>query len=790
MKKIIVFLFFFVLSISNVNAAQWYRDYNDAKDPNTDLIYNVEEFWVSDDSINIKGWFFLDMINTIALSEGSQNFDLYIIALRKSDVASYKNNRASVSHYRKHVEIFSGENDLYSTLCYHIGVGYCNEVFFGYKGAGYVPSGNDVVTNAGIQSGVPYASCKPTATNPYPSCTHYNPYFEVKLLYSEIESKISLDDEITFIIEAEYDILNVGTNGGCHYDSSKNDDYFINCKGNGKGNRDHIISRILTITDDYTSRNGILKDESSLGVVKNIHSDYQLYNVIETGLIRRIVSGAFEIYEPNERNYFSYGVNGVFNIENVKKMEVPQKKLQGYHTREINYYGVKFNSDGSCDVDDWCYHSYDASGIEGYASSTWGGIEGYISIKLETVPEPPDLPNCLVDLNGACEYNGSISCFDLISKSFSNDFLNQRLNSSCPSAGSATLTVKKVYDIVESFKFNYNEDLFDISKKYWPGIKLDKEFKYSFERNISYSNSLIYPDYYLYVSFYKNFSTIPGVLDCREVSGYVDNDFLTTRGVNINFNTLNLESEVKNKSEKEPKLSYNYLNSNDAENKYIKSSNIILTSVLNDDSYSVDGYKVDYNIKKAFINKNSGIVRYKNSGNSMTEIDSGSYYFIPFNVKNGGDDFYVKSNSDEKLYFYTNLLDVGLYADVDINSVCYVNLEPGNLENMRYRVIDLQDPFPNVRGNNYPKNWIELLTRNNNNLKFLYNRYIANNKEYYKANLTTNNISLVRENNDNNLNGKYLEVGSSDDKTLLNNSNIFSSGNVYKYKVGTKEVAR
>lgn len=751
MKKIILFLALFTFCNLKVNAdSDWYNDYNTAKDPNTKLIYNIEKFTVTNDGVDIQGWAFLDMVNTIAFPSRSQNYDLYIIALNKGDVLSYMNNPDNVDYYKKRVTTFYGENSLYSTMCYHIGSqNYCNEVFFGYLGGTYNPNGSDTIQNGEIKSGVPYASCSGGNT----SCTHYNPYFKVSLKYSDIQSNvfISNEEEITFIIEISYDDIDIKTSGsGCVYNKNKSVNYFDNCKGNGENNRTDSVSRVLTITDDAYGKNGILSNIGNLDIVKNINCTYQLKNVIEYGLIRYYNGTKFDIYQPtsNYAHYFSYQTGSLYDIVDIDKITVPKKCLAGFGgstANKVYYYGVEFDTNPVCSGDT-CYHPHKVGGMLGYAPSTWGGIEGYISITVKNVIKKPGLSDCLAPVGSSCEYDKTISCPKYVYKSIKGDednLFNDKLNVGC--SGETSITVYKIYDFVENLKLNYNENLFDQTKKFWPGIKLDKEFRFNFNRIITISPSIEHGETYYEVKFNKNISNNPSVVNCDQVSGLVNYEYLTNRGIYLDSSSIDFEGEIQKQNEKLPALYYDYLNSNDSNYRYDVGNSNIIDSIADGDSYTLEGYKVDYQLKNAFINKKSSKVEYRDYSVSSDEDNPGKYYFIPFNV-----------DVTKKLEFTNVLKDVSLLVDnVNLNSKCSVDLENGNLETMKYRVINISKPFPNKEPQLgvYASNWYELYNKDNN---ILWKRYDVNDSVEYVIDLDQNDIKDIREHN------KKLFVGDDD----------------------------
>lgn len=729
-----------------------------------ELVFDVEALKINNNDMYIGGWAIVAEKNFSAGSEinlaNNINGIIEVVAIGENGVETV-GDRTNFNAHSKTFKNNTNNDLLYPSRCNRRNLEYGNNNTCGET----IYNGNDALGRGPL-------TCNGTGSNGS-SCLSRNTNFAFKFDLSSLKTKYG-NQTINFIIRIKYyEVkLNYGTK------------YFTMSK---KNNNLNTVTSNIVISE--SSIDSVGNDVSVLPDTKDILIETDDYSVVVEAVGTKFVfntdwgrvlnSSANYLYDSTTYwNFGSYSVLGTNYIQKTEVYDRLNKIYKGCHygtqycnssyTYNIKHYNLAYG--GISNGDTFVGDRY----TDGWANPAWGSITGGLKLKINDVFVPQTkncLDNVVVNKNNIeiCESpNMSASCEHTVSKIKEDVALNyENLTPSiCKNRGYSS---KLIY--TKDFKF-YQKITIDVFDKM---EDFDSVSDINIFRGGSFSIGATYGNI-------TNYNSINGT-DKYYVEYYIEIDEVCKpRYLSISPN----EARVYNLTISDDDIKNNYYNNNvtttltewyDSNDETRGKTNTSGNSVFVDPS---DG--VNFKLRNAYINLYTAKVRYSSCSNGESCRALSDVYFVPLNYYNNRFPVDITFNNINRLNIMNGLFDEYEYK-------CSIRIKDGNLENMKYRVIDLVDPFPNVRGNNYPKNWIELLTRNNNNLKFLYNRYIANNKEYYKANLTTNNISLVRENNDNNLSGKYLEVGSSDEKTLIGNNNIFSSGgNIKKYRVGYGKV--
>lgn len=717
-KKIVLFMLLLIFPMM-VNA-ETYSSYNARSDRDNQLIYNIDKVVIDGGNITFSGWAYVNRKHTI----GGKNYNISVVALKKSDLGNYNQVGSSVTSVEATENSYSGENDLFPSTCYTYSknnVEYCGEVFYGYEGSDYNPDGEDKVENGSIISGVPYASC---TTDQKTACIHYDPYFEITLSIdgeNGIKSKLGTKD-IVFVIKINYgniDNINMGEGSGCR---------FIFDTGYSSGcnkTKSNVISRVLAFDESVMKKSGAelgVNVRAEFGAVFNNKTDYG-----------RLMDDEFKAIcgDIVDACYFELNTNFYISGSTPRRSS---NKATGINAANITYYNLKvdessyrsdpiYNDDGNFIRYNRYYMPSNSknSGTGYWAPSTWGIVDGIVTFSFEDIEKPPELSSCEFISSGSCEVTGNTSCSKLVYSDVPGDFTTRLNSSGCTER--AFISIHKVYEYSEQVDFSNISNIFTTTKN-WPGLKMDNPFTFDFiRRYISSSPSAAYPNYYIYVKRYYDSNPDPAVTDCKLEDGYTNLSYLNGKGINIDLTTVDIDpTSVYNTSP--ITLEYDYPNSNEDGKSYTDG---IITSKPSGSS-GVSGYKINYSIKNAYININNGNVDYKDSG-GVNELSKGNYYFIPLYIK-----------EPTTLSFKTTLENVSLLDENGkINSVCTLPVVLGKLENYRYRVIDLDDPFPNDRGR-VADNWHMYQDEYSSNTGFLKNRKSLE----YLARLNPINIDNIR----------------------------------------------
>lgn len=763
MKKLVFVLIFTIILPCKINAYS-YISYNAEKDAQNKLVYNVEEVVSDGDNITFKGWAYVNRIHTI----GGKNYKISISAISKSDFES----GVFFSDITKTENNYTGKNELYPLTCYRDSNG-CKEVYFGYKpGIGT----NNITKNA---------TCDPN--NAETSCIHYDPRFSITFSYEELKK---LGDEIVFLININYKLVN--TNGKievqtsdsltkCIYNSTNNK-YSTGCKKLLTEYIGNKISRTLAFDKSVLEVSG--KEFNSI-----INSKFSTFfkNVSDKGKIHTY-NNSTGVMEGKSGNYFDFDDNNEYNgmhNSSQSKFSISTSKIyskkfdtEGIDTN-IRWYGLKI-SKGSGN-----YYIPNNNGTTYYGPATLGIVDGIVNVKLN-MEEPPPNDACWEqqsELDNATKCNcEDVQYTAVCHKQVSIDILKTYdINGAeCKNGKKGTIKAVKVYEIQENTKIEKG-DLFKMGadRKVWPGIKWNQPVEWLVKRTVEWRNYDA-DENKIYYQAERYYDSDPGTgVNCvKEGPAWVGTSYLLSkRSAEINnyintakekldtsiddFAINRWENTGKFSDGKKRKISENnrmlklgFRNSSDNNmDRYIDRSEIINVT-MNTDNFVNNTVKNTFYAEEKFEIKNAWLydtkVQYNNSKPNNSYVDGGKYYYFAFNLPVPYDLKFTFGLDFKSLVRDMSLKDY----DDDAEALvvwCKLRTENGNLETMNYRVIDLSNPFPNVKPtldptNSRAVNWYDLYNTEFNGEDYLYKR-TKNNPETYTVKLTPANIAKIREDN-------------------------------------------
>lgn len=801
------------------------------------ILYGIQSVETTNESITIKGWSYLNGVNTI----GGKNYKITFYAHND-------NTSSSVSKSGNKIK-YSGKNGLYPFTCYRTG-SKCSQVYPGYFK--YKINGEVDRSSARAYSyDTPIATCQGGTT----SCIHYDPWFEVTFKYDEIKTETNYKegDSISFKMEVDYKdygeikVAKLSTTCYWNYISQK----YENCNStNANTTKLNIAFDKAAISSDGSMFSAQIKNNEGTQF-ENLTN----YGKIGNGYYGGTLSGNYFEYESPQNKFKISG-------SQIKKFE---DKDLGIDTK-LRYYELETGT------------SYPKNGFTYYppgetykyvAPSAWGTVTGSTKITFYEGEKPPDDVCYYEELKN--DARSDPQCEDRYYKSSCTKQVKlDTLTTAAVNSGNCSqkgeVTAIMIYDLTEKTVIGKGELFKQNACVYaWPGIKWCQPVEWTVTRTVkwkkfnsfepyTYANkenlnaeatSKTVPlgvtegkKYYKIKRHYKNKSGV-----CTTEEGYISDRYLRSLNETAIYNYLeNLDNKFEEKMDtyaeskytgetagytwgdehfeerhvrKASKnkfayklgfpISYEYKEyKNENGFRYNDQSNIITVTTEEQDNNKESNTFVaieKFEIKTAYLKDTD--VKYKDE-NPGGYTDGGHYYYFPYNVPLGE----IPDSKNFTFGFGVDLKStIQNYSIGDITSdktamnvYCRIELSKGNLETMNYRVIDLSNPFPNVEpysslsGDSRAVNWINLYKNKiKDNFDYLKERTEKeNNPEMYKVELTQDNIKKIRD-----YNKKELE----DDKSYINatlningaseyinnNSNIFTIRENADYtSVGTK----
>lgn len=741
MKKIIlifIVFMFFPLTAKTIDT-----------DDDSNLIYDVESVKITKDTITFKGWSFVDKTHSI----GGQNYKVTIYAVDSNEINSYDSKGIKVEN-----KVARGGNRLYPSTCFKKngkydgvrdpnGAGTCEQVHYGYvSGTGTIDDGRG------------YATC----TSDQTSCMNYNPEFEIKFDIDDLQDEFGYE-QFTFVIQIDYTEYtgDLTASSACKYENGSYNGCVLN------EDAKITLSRLLLFDESVVQKNSSL--------INNVSTKFDVNFKINTGVGRlRKPDGMNPGYVEFAATAGTYFVqNGEYTIVSSLMRKDRggagtgiEENLRLYELKTASYVS---NTEG-----------YIAPGVEktAWAWSTWGTIDGSVIFQFYDTPDRPS-PGCgrPIGKDECMESSFNISCDEIFMYTVSNDELREsgiNLNKDgC--GGDAFYRIEKVFNFVE------NNTLSKLKGFTAPvGVGRGFEIMYRFTRNITFSDNEI-GTYYYYVSYNYWDDDLERCTN-EDGSGYITKSELETDfGITVNENFLKSYfsdevSKIWNNTNSNYKQDHGLNCRYPSSNTFARKNPINtaceyytlpdVTYFVRDSHSSTYTVSYDFILKSPYINKFNGKIQYDSPSVNSNYIRGGSNYYIPFDAleyagKTYPDDF------DNPFYFVTRIENNSIFSgDKSLTSMCYVNLFA---ENYKYRVINLNDPFPNnePEENGRASNWYNLWSSNKD---ILINRY--NEKGVlYNVNLTQDNIKSIRDYNDRLYNNEDFN-----EKYLYINANIDNNG--------------
>lgn len=747
-------------------------------DESPELKYDVEKMEFSANAIKLTGWARKAANNDYDHNIGGENLKIYIAAISQDyrddkgiiveegkkgflkNIDSVKNAiisgdvtsaglKQDYNYIVKESEKYENGNILFSSLCYKTygcsiagsGMGCCE------KPASYT---KDIFKHNGGE--IKKSTCINVDSNSTVTCESYNTGFFVEFSLEDLEMGFegveNLNVEFLIFI-SHRPVIEVGFN--------TINGYILKYK---ESLTNSVYYKKMAVAEQNCENCDILKVLYNLGVKLSDKFIISEPNYLVTSFVNEKRDTTPGHHFNKYRN--THQGEKTYKILSSKKEQTPEFNNDVGSDGKLNMYqlevcankdnitylpsGDGLTKNAGCEVT----HDY-------WAWSTWGKVYGSTVLSIKKNNSIPDVSCQPLSVEDSCDdsYNEKKSCNALIEGNKLDGYV---------SLGGDSYQTK----LIVKFLYEKSEEI-DIIPS-WPKKAIKKgtvlEFglnvkkTYSFKTEKDGENDKIGYYYELIINTpkgdFRNYITkleLKNLIDLKVLSGIKMEDIIEKEN--------ELKDEIK-MNENAPIISYsNFFDSNNYDN-YVSDVEKML-----DISYGVENSVKDTSIsfKKSCIKKTDATVSYVDGDCSEEYITAPNIgYFIPFNIEN---------QINNKLPMIQFKFDEDI-----INNVKYEFCEL-KFDDMsyKYRVIDLNDPFPNVQDNDYPSNWKEFLENSSYKEKVLYYRYKDTNKEYYKAYLSTDNINLIRDNNNNKLNKKYLDVGLSEEKTLINDNKIFSSKN-------------
>lgn len=756
MRKIIITFLLLIIFPVGVNGLS--DSYGDL-----DLIYGIDSVVVDDDYLTIDGWAYIDRETSL----GGMNYLVSVVAVEKNgtNIGNYK----SKNIVRSTSVEYEGDNMLFPLVCPRDSSG-CKESYYhsSYEGR-------------------PKATCVSGK-----ACIYYNPIFHVEFDMDDLKKEFA-GKEITFFIEIAK--KNVTISGETNSDDSTYCKYNLSVDQYTSGCRKKIKTEEPDLIRYLTFEEGVLKNKSGIIDGLSIVVNNKIYlNATSNTLVQKSDGKKLGDYKYflNDAVYDIVGGKSL-TFTNLGGLNVTKHKFRLYNVKAI-------------------YNSSSGRYIPGgtgnfYLWSAWGVLQGDVVVKF---PEPAHKPSpqiCNYELpKGECNVNYDVDdCKKLISYSISLAAEKNKINGEKNSGGrcgqTPYLIVQRVFSFDETVQLKMNDssingNMFD--KKYKPSLGFNYIFQ--FDRVLKwkpYDTTESYGGYFYQIKYFHDSGT-----GCTDDLAYVSYDFLVRNNlysyvddrdqkiiskgiadmINDNYK-FDLNYYYPDSNNKNVGVSANYINGGDANNIVNNNYDLIYDSNDTSDTYIVTQ---TFDMNYAHIRKKDGQKTYHSSLVSDSDgpyLDGGKKYFVPSNARKG-----------DQLSFKTEVDDFSvLFSDKKLISQCKLEVENGPFENLKYRVINLNDPFPNykpgqldVDGKKRATNWETVWKKDTKfngesatpNYGYLNDRILESDVEKYTIDLSPEHIEYIRKYNDctvDSCNNRYSVTVDDEHFYITNNITVYGN---------------